>query len=306
MTDQAPNLPDTAPLPGTLVRHPDFPSLRVASRNVDVWLPPGYEAGGRRFPVIYMHDGQNLFDPRTSFTGVDWGVAQAVERLMAQDRVQGAILVGVWNTPQRVPEYMPRKPFASSRWALATARHEQGELPLSDDYLRFLVEELKPYVDAYYRTRPGVEDTFIMGSSMGGLISIYAVCEYPEVFGGAGCLSTAWSVVRKPMIPYLRATLPRPGVHKVYFDRGTEALDASYASYQRQVDQVMREVGYREGEDWMTQVFAGADHSERAWRERVHIPLEFLLSPRPGRSAGLATDNGAAPGRSAPRAGSSG
>jgi hypothetical protein len=87
------------------------------------------------------------------------------------------------------------------------------------------------------------------------------------------------------MITYLQATLPRPGAHRVYFDHGTDSLDASYASYQQQVDQVMRAAGYRQGEDWMTQVFPGAEHSERAWRERVHIPLEFLLSPRSGRSA---------------------
>jgi predicted alpha/beta superfamily hydrolase len=279
---------DTEALPGKLVRHPGFASQRVASRNVDVWLPPGYEAGDQRFPAIYMHDGQNLFDPKLSFIGVDWGVAQALERLMAQDRMQGAIVVGIWNTRRREQEYVPQKPIESSRAALARCQSRYGGPPLSDDYLRYLVEELKPYVDAHYRTLPERDCTFVMGSSMGGLISIYAVCEYPEVFGGAGCLSTAWPVVGKPMIAYLQATLPRPGVHKIYFDHGTEALDATYASHQRQVDQVMRAAGFRAGEDWVTQVFGGADHSERAWRERVHIPLEFLLSPRVGRSADLA------------------
>jgi predicted alpha/beta superfamily hydrolase len=279
---------DKEPMHGRMVRHPDFASQWVPSRNIDVWLPPGYEEDRRRYAVIYMHDGQNLFDPRTSFIGVDWGVTEAMERLMAQRRVAGAIVVGIWNTPERVREYLPQKPIESSRGALVRARPMYGGPPLSDDYLRFVVEELKPYVDAHYRTLPDRQDTFIMGSSLGGLISIYALCERPEVFGGAGCLSIAWPAGGKPMIAYLRAALPLPGVHRVYFDRGTEALDASYASYQRQVDQVMRSAGYREGEDWVTHVFAGAEHSERAWRERVHIPLEFLLSPRTGRSAGPA------------------
>jgi predicted alpha/beta superfamily hydrolase len=270
---------------GTLIRHPDFRSQWVSARNVDVWLPPGYEDESLRFGVTYMHDGQNLFDPKLSFAGVDWGVVDAMERLMAHGLVAGAIVVGIWNTPQRVPEYLPMRPIESSKGAFARVRRENGGPPLSDNYLRFLVEELKPFVDARYRTLPERASTSTMGSSMGGLISIYALCEYPEVFGGAGCLSTAWPVVRKPMITYLQATLPSPGVHKVYFDRGTDALDASYASYQRQVDQVMRAAGYREGVDWMTQVFPGADHSERAWRARVHIPLEFLLTPRGGRSA---------------------
>jgi predicted alpha/beta superfamily hydrolase len=267
---------------GRLVHHPQFPSQWIASRTVDVWLPPGYEQGGWRFPVLYMHDGQNLFDAKTSYIGVDWGMAEAIERLMAQGRVEGAIVVGIWCTDLRKREYLPQIPIESSKWARSRTKALYGGPPLSDGYLRFLVDELKPYVDAHYRTQPEREGTFVMGSSMGGLISIYALCEYPQVFYGAGCLSTHWPAARKWMIAYLRETLPAPGAHRIYFDHGTEALDASYASYQRQVDRVMAAAGYRRGKDWMTQVFAGAEHSERAWRERVHIPLEFLLAPRPG------------------------
>ena len=281
MSSMAPSSIQPPPA-GRLVHHPQFPSQWIASRNVDVWIPPGYEQGDRRFPVLYMHDGQNLFDAKTSYIGVDWGVAEALECLVAQGRVGGAIVVGIWCTDLRVREYLPQKPLESSKWALSRARSMYGGHPLSDGYLHFLVDELKPYVDAHYHTLSGRESTFIMGSSMGGLISIYALCEYPHVFCGAGCLSTHWPAGRKWMIAYLQEHLPVPGMHRIYLDHGTEALDASYASYQRQVDRVMAAAGYRQGKDWMTQVFAGAEHSERAWRQRVHIPLEFLLSPRTG------------------------
>jgi predicted alpha/beta superfamily hydrolase len=147
----------------------------------------------------------------------------------------------------------------------------------ADAYLRFLVDELKPFVDATYRTLPGRDDTFVMGSSMGGLISLYALCEYPQVYGGAGCLSTHWPAGDGIVIDYLAETLPPPGHHKIYFDYGTETLDAQYEPYQRRADQVMRAAGYTEGVEWMTRRFDGAAHDEAAWQARVHVPLEFLL-----------------------------
>ena len=273
---------------GNLVRHANFVSSYVTARNVDVWLPPRYalEDGGR-FPVIYMHDGQNLFDSRTAYAGVDWGIDEAMVRLARDGTTGEAIVVGIWNTGRRFQEYMPQKLPAVPKKALespgeAGARPADAgtaqEVPLSDAYLSFIVKELKPFVDATYRTLPARQSTYVMGSSMGGLISLYALCEYPETFGGAGCLSTHWPADEGAMLDYLRKALPRPGRHKIYFDYGTETLDASYEVYQVQVDEVMRSAGYTEGSDWITRCFAGAEHSERAWRERVHIPLAFLLA----------------------------
>jgi enterochelin esterase-like enzyme len=118
-----------------------------------------------------------------------------------------------------------------------------------------------------------------MGSSMGGLISLYALCEVPQMFGAAACLSTHWVAGEGVVIDYLRRALPPPGTHRVYFDYGTETLDAEYEVWQVQADQIMRAAGYTEGEDWVTRKFVGAEHSERAWRERLHLPLRFLLQP---------------------------
>jgi len=200
-------------------------------------------------------------------------------RLIAENKVRKAIVVGIWNTAKRFQEYLPQRPF---EWFGETALHarEEGQYhnrPESDGYLRFLIDELKPFIDRSYRTLPGRANTFILGSSMGGLVSLYALCEHPEVFGGAGCLSTHWPAVDGIMIEYLKEKLPEPGAHKVYFDYGTETLDTPYEGYQRQVNAVMRAIGYVEGRDWITRKFAGAEHSERSWRERIHIPLIFFF-----------------------------
>ena len=264
---------------GTLVRHERFPSRFVAARNVDVWLPPGYALDRRRrFPVIYMHDGQNLFDPKTSYAGVDWGVDESLTRLVAQGVVREAIVVGVWNTPKRFAEYMPRKAVGSSdAGGLGGVPPGTKDEIISDEYLKFLVRELKPFIDSRYRTRRAASDTFVMGSSMGGLISAYAVAEYPRVFGGAGCVSTHWPAAGGAVVEYLGAHLPDPRTHKFYFDFGTETLDAQYEPYQKKVDALMLRAGYTEGANWVTRKFEGDEHSERAWRGRVDIPLVFFL-----------------------------
>jgi enterochelin esterase-like enzyme len=265
---------------GTLDHHVGLASRFVGPRNVDVWLPPGYDrTGGRRLPTIYAHDGQNLFEPGRAFGGVDWGVGEILSRLIRQGEARQALVVGIWNTEERWREYMPQKPLEwpeRSRERTSFVK-EQGGPPLSDGYLRFLVEELKPWVDVTYPPLPGRENTYLMGSSMGGLISLYALCEYPHVFGAVACLSTHWLAGDGVMIDYLRRALPAPGVHRIYFDYGTETLDAAYEVWQRQADQIMSAAGYTEGADWLTYKFSGAEHSERAWRERLHFPLRFLL-----------------------------
>lgn len=259
--------------------HPDFSSTFVAARQVDVWLPPGYEAAGQAYPVLYMHDGQNLFIPELSYTGVPWGVDEALRRLVEAGQARPAIIVGVWNTPQRVAEYMPQKPVQQfmSMAEQVVLEQDIGRIQ-SDNYLKFLVTELKPFIDATYHTRPEQAHTFIMGSSMGGLISAYALCEYPAVFAGAGCVSTHWPIGEGIMIEYLRTALPDPATHKFYFDYGTEDVDAPYEPYQQQADEVMRAAGYTAGRNWITRKFPGAGHSEQAWQARVAIPLAFLLA----------------------------
>ena len=197
-----------------------------------------------------------------------------------QKKIRGAIVVGVWNTELRWREYMPQKPY----WTLALHRHHEafvaraGGDPLSDAYLRFLVEEVKPFVDSNFRTQADQRNTFVMGSSMGGLISLYAISEYPDVFHGAGCLSTNWPAGEHELVNEMAKSLPDPASHRLYFDYGTEGLDALYEPYQTQMNRHLREAGFIENETWMTRKFQGNAHNETAWRARVEIPLSFLLS----------------------------
>lgn len=263
---------------GVLRRH-RFASRYVDARPVEVWCPPGYEEGDQRFPVLYMHDGQNLFDPEESFIGVDWGVDETMIRLMDAGEIRGAIVVAVWNTPKRWREYMPQK-HALASWrrlvGAQLARKVRG-LPISNCYLKFLVEEVKPFVDAEYRTLADRANTLVMGSSMGGLISLYAVEEYPDVFGAAGCVSTHWPAGGNPLVDAMADALPHAADHRLYFDYGTETIDAEYEPYQRRMDVRLAAAGYVLGDDWVTEKFTGAEHSERAWRDRLHVPLRFLL-----------------------------
>ena len=274
---QTPKEVEAEGLTGKLFRYEKFSSKFVIPRNVDVWVPEDYSPG-KKYSVLYMHDGQNLFIPALSYTKIDWGVDETVSRLMREGKIRDTIVVGIWNTPLRVPEYMPQKAAKyASKEMLAKAPKGFVESLDSDDYLRFIVSELKPFIDRNYRTRKKRKHTFIMGSSMGGLISCYAISEYPKVFGGAGCVSTHFPAGEGIVIEYLKDNLPSPGKHKIYFDYGTEALDAQYEPYQKKMDAVMRERGWREGKNWITRKFVGADHSEKAWKARVHIPIEFFL-----------------------------
>ncbi len=282
------------PTDGRLVEHPDMASAHAAARNVTVWLPPGYDASEARYPVLYMHDGQNLFDASKAYAG-EWGVDEHLARLAQTGQVRLPIVVGVWNTPLRLREYVPADLItalpAEVRDSLLTM---YGGTPLSDGYLRFLVEALKPMIDATYRTLPGRDDTVIAGSSMGGLISLYAMMKYPDVFGSAGCLSTHWPLRlerregdalerwRETVVDawsrVIAAGLPDPATHRLYFDRGDETLDQFYAFFQSRIDAVVRAAGW--GPDrFRTLVFPDAEHNEKSWNSRLDAPLTFLLPP---------------------------
>jgi hypothetical protein len=277
---------------GTLVRYEAFASRHVEPRNVTVWLPAGYECDTEPYAVLYMHDGQNVFEPQTAYGGEEWGVDESLSALMAEGSVRKTIVVGVWNTPRRYLEYYPRSAFERLPEPLRRVFTEAtGSAPVSDAYLRFLVEELKPHIDATYRTRSDRANTFVMGSSMGGLISTYALIRHPEIFGGAGAVSTHWPMasperespeVRVALFGAMLATVEeglRPANGRIYFDFGTVNLDSYYEPLQAQVDAVMARNGFTRGHDWVTEKFEGADHNEVSWRARVHVPLTFLLAP---------------------------
>ncbi|MBN2046252.1 MAG: alpha/beta hydrolase [Anaerolineaceae bacterium] len=266
-----------------LDRYPSMKFPNLLPRDVEVWLPPQYaEEPSHRFPVIYMHDGQNLFEPEKSYSGVTWGVAEAITRLSGEGLITPAIVVGIGNTTNRFGDYQPTRPFETPEGRAFREQEEIKDLEsdndfVADDYLKFIVDVVKPMIDETYRTQPEPEHTSVIGSSMGGLISLYAICEYPEVFSCAGCVSTHWPTVFPFILPYLEQYLPDPNSHKIYFDHGTVELDGEYPPFQRQVDELMRRKGYSEEVNWMTRVYEGAKHHETAWQARIHVPLEFFL-----------------------------
>jgi enterochelin esterase-like enzyme len=282
------------PFAGEIIRHENFQSKFVDARHVEVWLPEGY-SDDQAYPVLYMHDGQNLFDANVTWNNQEWMVDEIITALAVEAKIPPMIVVGVFNGGEmRHPEYFPQKPFETltdSDQYLLTQGVKKSDLDrfkkvlCSDDYLRFLVQELKPFIDDTYQTLSDRPNTFIGGSSMGGLISMYAICEYPNVFAGAACISTHWpgfgdfkdNPVPGAFAQYLKENLPDPTNHKIWFDHGTATLDATYGTYQTKVDQVMQERGFL-SENWITKVYEGADHSEKSWQKRFDEALLFLMS----------------------------
>jgi len=282
------------PQQGRIVRHENFPSAHVTPRNVDVWLPAQYDPQ-KKYAVLYMQDGQMLFDSTLTWNKQEWGVDETLSQLMSENKIKDCIVVGIWNGGRsRHAEYFPQKPFeslsASQQEMVYNAYRSNGQsiffgIPImSDRYLNFLTQELKPFIDKTYATKTDRSNTFIAGSSMGALISLYAICEYPSIFGGAACLSTHWpglftmenNPVPGAFFSYLEQSLPSPNRHRIYFDHGTETLDSMYASLQKSVDLIMAKRGYK-SKQWLSRSWPGQDHSERSWRGRFALPASFLL-----------------------------
>ena len=271
---------------GRIERIVNFKSQFVDARNVDVWLPSNYD-GKKKFAVLYMHDGQMLFDSTTTWNKQEWKVDETISSLIKEGKIKNTIVVGIWNNGKfRHSEYFPTKPLSYLNKSLQDSiinKELEGKTQ-ANHYLKFIVDELKPFIDSTYSTITNKENTCIAGSSMGGLISMYAICCYPNVFGGAACLSTHWigslqrntTLIPQAFQQYLTTHLPSPKNHKIYFDYGTATLDSLYKPHQLKVDAVMRKKGYNKT-NWVTKEFIGEDHSEKAWSKRLWIPLEFIL-----------------------------
>lgn len=286
------------PLPkvsdGKIERIDSFQSKYITARNIDVWLPKSYKAQ-KKYAVLYMHDGQMLYDATSTWNKQEWKLDEVATELLTSDSIKQFIIVGIWNGGStRHADYFPQKPFES----LSEKEKDSLSFQLknshvgiknrfqaqSDNYLRFIVEELKPYIEKQFSVHSDMENTFIAGSSMGGLISIYALCEYPDIFGGAACLSTHWpgtyridnNPIPQSFLNYLEQNLPNPKNHKIYFDTGDQSLDSLYPDIQKKVDEIVEEKRF-DSNNWKTEYFPGEDHSEKSWAKRIHIPIEFLL-----------------------------
>ena len=256
-----------------LRRHEQFHSAFLPDdRDVLVWLPPGYEVGSgtavgnRRYPVLYMHDGQNLFDPDTAFQkGQHWRVGETAGALIAAGTIEPLIVVGIHHTgTTRIEEYTPT----------ADARLGGG---LADAYGRLIVEELKPLIDRTYRTLPEGTHTGLGGSSLGGLVTLHLGYKYSHVFGRLAALSPSVWWDRRAILRTVRSTRPRPPL-KIWVDMGTaegrRGLDDA-----RLLKAALVGAGFVEGQDLHYAEYEGATHSEGAWATRVGPMLEWLQRP---------------------------
>lgn len=271
-----------AAVPGTLVRHHLSPR-ELPARPVDVWLPPGADARAGDRPVVYCHDGQNLFLPAFSFAGVPWSMHTAA--LIAAEATGRPVplVVGVWNAGDvRANEYLPPEPALrpTGTGLVQRDRAAAAGSPCADRHVRMLAEEVLPLVEAAHGASTRPQDRIVLGSSMGAVASLYCALTRPDLFGGVGCVSTNFIIGGDPLVDWLAARLPEPGRERLWFDRGTETLDGEYGPTQDRMDRALRASPLVEGRDWVSRVFPGSEHSEEAWAARAPEILEFLLAGR--------------------------
>ena len=228
-------------------------------RDIIVWLPPSYQKNTKKhYPVLYMHDGQNLFDPSTAFTGYDWRVDEVADSLIALKRIEEIIIVGVYNSPDRLPEY--------------------SDSDLGTAYLNFVINVVKPLIDSTYRTKPGKEHTGIIGSSLGGLSSLLFVWRRSDVFGMAGCLSPSFWYDDEKTLKEIREFSGHKKNIKIYLDCGGREKEL-ISGYKRMVE-ILKSKGYKKGKDLDYTLETKGTHSEYYWAQRVWRPLVFMYGRR--------------------------
>ncbi len=265
-----------------------FKSDYIEERTFYVWLPDSFDADNDT-SVLYMHDGQMLFDDSITWNRQEWGVDEVAGKLIAEGKLKHFIVVGIENAGPslRGPEYFPQNAvrYIKDKEILAKDTYIGTELR-ANDYLKFLIHELKPYLAKQYGVQTTKDYSFLAGSSMGGLISMYAISEHPDEFAAAACLSTHWpgtvpaensESITQAFLDYMADNLPNPDNHRLYFDYGTETLDSLYPPLQKRADEIIRAMGYT-SENWVTKEFQGAAHDEISWRARLDAPLLFLLA----------------------------
>ncbi len=227
-------------------------------RNVIIWLPPGYyENTTKRYPVLYMHDGQNIFDPTTSAFGTDWQIDEAADSLIRKNIIEPIIIVGIYNSRHR------RREYTSADTGLV--------------YMRFITEKLKLIIDEKYRTLPGREFTATGGSSAGGLISFKLLWEYSDIFSKAICMSPAFKIERIDYVSKVETFTGKRKDIQVYIDNGGVALEARLQPGIDEMVKALENKGYQRDKDYFLVIDKDASHSESAWASRIPNALKLLF-----------------------------
>ncbi len=243
---------------GQVFYHKNISSKNISPRDIIVWVPPGYEEEDENnYPVLYAHDGQNLFDPATSSFGIDWQMDEAADSLIKNNIVEPFIIVGIYNTIDRSAEY---------------SENDTGKA-----YMEFIVNELKPFIDNNYKTNPSREETVTSGSSSGGLISFMLLWEYPEIFSGAICVSPALKINK---IDYVDNVLEYSGVKKpikIYIDNGGIGLEEKLQSGIDEMVTALLSKDYIMGKDLFVYTYKNAVHNEASWAARIWKPFKIFF-----------------------------
>lgn len=256
--------------------------------DVDVWLPSNFDTD-KRYQVLYMHDGQNLFDASTTWNHQSWEMDVTPCRMIELGEIEPMIIVGIHSDPaKRVSQLMPQQAVKDAGLEELMAEVKlKGEPVLGDKYADFVVNTLKPIIDSSYPTLADRDHTSVMGSSMGGLMSLYLICQYPDIFGSAGCLSTHWygsldagDQFGNAMMNYVEKSLPDQATHRLYFDHGTATIDFYYGPWETKALLKAQEKGYQYGRNLDSYIDYGAPHEESAWAARVARPLRFLFGKK--------------------------
>lgn len=274
---------------------PSFTSSLIDARSVAIWTPENNQPNPS-YRVIYMHDGQNVFDANITWNHQSWEAADHIQHLMDIGAIEPCIIVAIWNNGgKRHAEYFPEKPFEllpkNFQDSLLQANRKDSDSPLfktdpyADSYLKFIVTELKPYVEKNYPVAKNPKHSYLAGASMGGLISWYGVTQYPDVFGGAACFSTHWPGIwpqddpqKKIFHSFFNYFIQNfPAQSSLYFDHGSETLDAYYLPYQCEID---LEVGMKFPKThYLSCYYPGFDHSEKSWSHHFEKAITFLMNP---------------------------
>ena len=277
---------------GRFIEYERVAAEGLPDQRLTIWLPPGYDMTTGRYPVLYMHDGHNLFDVKNSNFNKIWAADKAMLAAVQSGKVEPHIIIGIWAPGRdRHRQYLPRSAYdlASGNLRQQLDAATPGRV-ISQAYLAWIAGPLKNWVDTSFRTRTGRNDTAIVGSSMGGLMSCYAFLEAPEVFGRAGCVSSHWPAVDPRAITadeaqlkalwdgWFAARLGAPDGRRVWMDHGTATLDQFYAPYQQVVDARFAAAGWQKGRDWESKVYEGAEHEENAWAARLPEVFGWLLA----------------------------
>jgi predicted alpha/beta superfamily hydrolase len=270
--------------PGQIIHHPAFRSEHLENeRSIYVYLPPGYDdVPDRRFPVVYLHDGQNVFHDQDSSFGVAWNAAGTADRLIHRGRIDPVIQVGIANTRDRLSEYAP---FPDTTVNVAEGRIER--------YAQFLMEEIKPFIDRTYRTQPHREQTAVIGSSMGGFATLSLAWKHPQFFRFAGILSPSLWWARSRILRELEAA-PQPWMRTMRFwiDMGNRESSAKTAlppalQRVRRLVQILDQEGLLPGTDYYYWEIAGGEHNESHWAARYDKVLLYFFGKHPGEEEAI-------------------